>query len=376
MIGRRVALVGPLKAWGGIEGKVVTLAREFLVRGIQVDLVLLRGGQTPYPDRLPSEVRVLDLESRSKPDGIPRLAGYLRGQRPDAVLTVKDHGAKVALLARSLAGIRSPIVIKVTNTLSQTMRRPAQRFMTRLIYPRADGIIAISGGVKEDLTRAFGIPGDRISVIYNPTVSVDFPERAAREPGHPWFEQDARPPVILGAGRLTHQKGFDVLLEAFAELRRSRPARLMILGDGPERRALAAQAQRLGITTDVALVGVVPDPLPHMARAALFVLSSRYEGLGNVLVEAMAVGCPVVSTDCPSGPREILADGRHGPLVPVENPRMLASAMAERLDQARRAEDLEAATRRFDSRHIADEYLRVLGLCPPCAAANHTPTQR
>ncbi|MBK1733239.1 hypothetical protein CKO41_15925 [Thiococcus pfennigii] len=146
-----------------------------------------------------------------------------------------------------------------------------------------------------------------------------------------------------------------MLLETFARLRRTRPARLMILGDGPERPALEAQARRLGIDADVALIGFVSDPLPYMAQADLFVLSSRYEGLGNVLVEAMAVGCPVVSTDCPSGPREILEDGHHGPLVPVENAEMLAEAMAEHLDQTRRAEDLEAATRRFDSRQIADE---------------------
>lgn len=362
---RRIAIVGPLKAWGGIEGKVVTLAREFLTQGIQVDLVLLRGGQTPYPERLPPEVRVIDLATRSKPDGIRRLAAYLREQHPNAVLTVKDHSAKVALLARFLARVQTPILIKVTNTLSQTIRRPIQRHMIRLMYPRADGIIAISQGVKRDLVDVYGIPGERISVIYNPTVSDDFPERATPAPDHPWLESGSRLPVILAAGRLTRQKGFDILLEAFARLRRTQPARLMILGDGPERLALEAQAQRLGIDADVALIGFVPDPLPYMARADLFVLSSRYEGLGNVLVEAMAVGCPVVSTDCPSGPREILEDGRHGPLVPVENAEMLADAMTARLAQARDAENLIKATLRFDSHHIAAKYLHTLGLARP-----------
>lgn len=356
----RVAVVGPFKPWGGLERKVTILAREFLELGVASEIVLVRGGVAPYPDRLPPEVRVVDLGTRAKVDGVLRLARYLRETRPDAVLTVKDHGAKLAVLARALARLSVPLHVKVTNTLSQTLRRPLQRLGVRWLYPRADGVIAISRGVRDDLVAHFGLPAERVRVIYNPMVTPDFPARLAAPAPHPWLAEGAGVPVVLGAGRLTAQKGFDVLIEAFARLRRTRACRLIILGEGPLRAALEARAGALGVATDVDLPGMVPDPLPYMGRAALFALSSRYEGLGNVVIEALAAGAPVVSTDCPSGPAEILEGGRYGELVPVEDTDALASAMARALEAPRRAP--AGATERFLSSAVARQYLDTLGL--------------
>lgn len=358
--GKRIALVGPFKAWGGIERKISILAREFEDLGVASDIVVLRSDQTPYPELLPSSTTVRHLHNRTKLDGARRFAAYLRSEHPDAVITTQDHAAKVTVLGRALARSRVPLYLKVTNTASHTIRRAGQRWATRRLYPWADGIIAISEGVREDLMTAFGFAGDRIHVIYNPMVTADFPQRLGRPLEHPWLMAGATVPVILAAGRLTRQKGFDVLVQAFARLRRERPARLLILGEGKERGDLEGLVRDLGITDDVELPGFVDDPVPYMGRADLFVLSSRWEGLGNVLVEALAAGCPLVATDCPSGPREILEDGRHGQLVPTDDITALAVAMGRALDEPHRP--AAAAADRFRAHEVARRYLEIVGL--------------
>ncbi len=357
----RLAILAPLKQWGGIERKMLILCREFVARGNDVEFILTRGGQVPYPDEFPAEVRIVDLQSRHKLDAIPRLVRHLRNSRPDALLTAKDHAAKVAVIARRLSGVDARVVVKVTNTLSETLRRKGKRRMARWLYPRADGIIAVSRGVKEDMISHFGMDPERIRVIYNPTVTPDMAERAIQPSGHPWLDTD-NTPVVMAAGRLTPQKDFTTLLRAFALLRKERPCRLVILGEGPERPALEALSLELGIDADFLLAGYQGDPLPWMGRAAVFALSSRYEGLGNVLVEAMAVGTTVVSTDCPSGSAEILEDGRYGALVNVGDYQALAHAVAGALDRPMPREQLEQGAQRFRSDLISEQYLAMLGL--------------
>lgn len=357
----RLSILAPLKEWGGIERKMLILCREFLALGVQPEFILTRGGLVPYPDEFPSEVKIVDLRSGGKLDAVPRLIRHLRRSRPDALLTAKDHAAKVAVLARRLGRLDLPVYVKVTNTLSQTLHRPMKRRTARWLYPWADGVIAISQGVKRDLVEAFGMDAGLIHVIYNPMFTPDFPARAEADVDHPWFRPDQMP-VFLGAGRLTTQKDFRTLMEAFALVRAQRECRLVILGEGPEREALAEYAAALGIADDVDMPGYVSDPIPWMARSAGFVLSSRYEGLGNVLVEALAVGTPVVATDCPSGPAEILDNGRFGPLAPVGDPAALAAAMRQVLDTPADAALLRSGAERFRSQRIAREYLALMGL--------------
>jgi len=365
MSGPRLAICAPLKAWGGIEGKLVTLCREFLAAGVHVQLLLARGGVVPYPDRFPAGVEVIDLESGGKLDTARKLARFLRQDPPDALFTTKDHAIKAAVLGRALACSSVPLYYMVNTAPSQTLRRPVKRWMARWFYPRADGVITVSADGRDDLLAGFSVDPARVTVIYNPVITPEFPERSRAPVDHPWLSGDG-PPVLMGVGRLAHQKDFPTLLEGFARLRQQRRVRLIILGEGPLREELEERASALGISEDVDLHGAVPDALPWLARANLFVLSSRYEGLPNVLVEALAVGAPAVSTDCLSGPREILEEGRLGPLVPVGDAAALAEAMASTIDQPPPHEVLATSLERFKSGPVARRYLEFMGLLESC----------
>jgi glycosyltransferase involved in cell wall biosynthesis len=212
------------------------------------------------------------------------------------------------------------------------------------------------------VVKVTGVPRDRVETIYNPVVTPDLESLARAAVDHPWFAGDG-PPILLGAGRFVAQKDFSTLVKAFARVRAVGPARLMILGRSkrPARaRRLRALAEHLGVAADVALPGFAANPFAYMARASAFVLSSRWEGLPGVLIEAMACGCPVVSTDCPSGPREILAGGSYGPLVPVGDAAALAEAILRVLalppDRAR----LRTRAAEFSVEQAVDRYLDVL----------------
>jgi len=219
-------------------------------------------------------------------------------------------------------------------------------------------VVAVSRGAADDLARTSGLPRDRVQVVYNPVLSPALMALARQAPGHPWFAP-GQPPVILGVGRLTRQKDFPTLIRAFAEVRRCRSARLMILGEGEERGRLEALALELGVADDVALPGFRENAMAYMAGSALFVLSSAWEGLPTVLIEALAAGTRVVSTDCPSGPREILQDGRLGALVPVGDAVALTGAMIDALARPPSTVPLEALTP-FTSEAAVDHYLRLI----------------
>jgi glycosyltransferase involved in cell wall biosynthesis len=195
--------------------------------------------------------------------------------------------------------------------------------------------------------------------VYNPVVTPELLAQAEAIAPHPWL-QDGGPPVVLGVGRLVDQKGFATLLEAVARLRRERPLRLLVLGEGRRRGALERQARRLGLGADFALPGFAPNPFAYMARAGVFVLSSVYEGLPGVLIQALACGCPVVSTDCPDGPREILAGGEYGPLVPVGDAAALAAAIGRVLDAPPDRERLRRRGQAFGVEPAVLAYLEVV----------------
>jgi glycosyltransferase involved in cell wall biosynthesis len=202
------------------------------------------------------------------------------------------------------------------------------------------------------------IPIQKVHVIYNPVVSPELYEKADAPLEHPWFRSN-QPPVILGVGRHRPQKGFDTLLRAFARVRQETPARLVILGEGPERPNLERLASELGVAADVDMPGFDPNPFRYMRRAGVFVLSSRYEGLPNVLIQALACGCPVVSTDCPSGPSEILDGGRYGALVPVDDVEAMAGAIVRAL-LGQVAPAPSAWLEQFRVEVVAEQYLRVM----------------
>jgi len=389
---RHLALfIRSLGGSGGAERSVVNLARGLAERGHRVDLVLARGGgrfrappgvrtrvlrnATPWGAlvslrRDPAAARALaPLLFTARPPrvlgALPALVGYLRRERPEALLSALSFSNLTALLARDCAGVAMRLVVSEHTHLSAKralLRRRRLDLLPALIgrgYPRADAITAVSEGVATDLARCAGLARASIEVLPNP-VALDEIAALARAPlDHPFAARGA-PPLVLGAGKLDPQKDFATLLRAFARLRAGRPARLAILGDGPERARLAALARELGIERDLALPGFAPNPFAWMARAGAFALSSRVEGLGMVLVEALACGCPAVATDCPSGPAEILEGGRVGPLVAVGDDAALAAALARTIDAPPSRERLRARAEHYALDRITARALSIL----------------
>lgn len=332
-----IAIFLPSLRGGGAERVMVTLANLFALRGYSVDLVLV-SAVGPYLERVDPSVRVVDLKAGRVLKSLSSLVRYLRRERPVAMLSALVHANMVAILARLWAGGTTRIVISERNTPSlsaaNNLGHSAKIMfgLMRWLYPRADGIVAVSEGVADDLAHFARLPRYQIKVVYNPFDINRIQVLAHETLEHPWFV-DGQPPVVLGVGRLTEQKDFPLLLHAFSHLRSKRPLRLMILGEGELRGELEALADSLGLSeNDFSMPGFVSNPFAYYARCGVFVLSSRWEGLPGVLIEAMAAGAQVVSTDCPSGPAEILENGRWGYLFPVGDVVALEAAIALTLD--------------------------------------------
>ncbi|QXP84815.1 glycosyltransferase [Methylococcus sp. Mc7] len=336
---RHIVLFGPSFGEGGVARDIVNLANGFVRAGMEVSVLVNRPNEL-FTEQLYPQVRLVVLPSRSDRGLARELLAFIRAHWPDVVLTTEERDDGIAVAVREeLGDARVRFFLRMVTTLSVRLanqyrfrlNRALYRRRLRQIYSHCDGVICNSEGVADDLVAFLDLPRDAIAVLPNPTITPEL-LAAAQEPiGHPWFAP-GEPPVILGAGRLGRAKDFGTLLKAFASLRGNRPCRLMILGQGRQRERLEAQARELGAEADFELPGFVTNPYAYMARAGLFVLSSLWEGCPNVLIEAMAVGTPVVATDCRSGPREILQGGRFGPLVPMRDAEAMAEAMAATLD--------------------------------------------
>ncbi|MBL8447837.1 MAG: glycosyltransferase [Zoogloeaceae bacterium] len=327
----RLAIFMPSFGDGGVERMLVNLAGGLARLGMQVDFLTRRRGEA-YLDLLDPAVRLVETGRSGVFDVQPFMLRYLREARPEFVLCGKDRAGRAALLARRLSGVPFHLVMRPGTTVSERVakRGALKRWrafrLIRATYCSAAAVVGNSEGVVADIASIARLPAERLHLIRNPVVTPDLATRASKPLEHPWFVA-GEPPVILGLGGLRTQKGFDVLLAAFARLRQTRPCRLLILGEGRLRGALEERANDLGVAADFALPGFDPNPYRYLARAGLFVLSSRWEGSPNALTEALAIGCPVVSTDCPSGPREVLQGGKVAPLVPVDDVAALADAM-------------------------------------------------
>jgi glycosyltransferase involved in cell wall biosynthesis len=359
----RIAVFVSFSGRGGVERMVLNLCQGLAALGVAVDLLALcRDVPPPEP---PPGVSLRRLRARHSATSVWELADYLRRARPQALLAAKERAIRAALLARALAGGGTRLVARVGTTVSGSLagrswlRHWSWYLPMRLVYPRLDAVVAVSRGVAEDLAWITGLPRQRFTVIANPVVTARVLALAEEPAGHPWLEK-GQPPVVLGCGRLTRQKGFAVLVQAFARLREQGPCRLIILGEGGDRPLLERQAAALGVAADVDLPGHVANPYAYMRRAALCVLSSLWEGSPNVLTEAMALGRPVVATDCPSGPRELLQDGQVAPLVPVGDAAALARAMAQVLHRPPGVEVLKRAVAEYHQDVSAGRYYQVL----------------
>lgn len=342
---------------------MVNLANGFVKSGFEVDLLLVRR-EGIYLSQLDAAVQVIDLQANKLLFSLPKLIAYLKQVKPDNLITALEDTNIVAIFARLMAQVPTRLIVTVHNNLSQEMlngeglKRRLVPTVLKWIYPFADQVVAVSQGVAEDLKR-LGVQPDKIRVIYNPILTPDFSHLATAVPQHQWLLQPDEP-VVLGVGRLELQKDFETLIRAFALAKKKQPMRLMILGEGSQKASLEALCQQLEVTDSTVFVGFVSNPLACMSRAALCVLSSAWEGFGNVLVEAMGVGTPVVATDCPSGPAEILEQGKYGQLVPVGDVERLADAMLMTLGDPLDAAVLQRRAADFSVEAVLDEYQKLL----------------
>jgi len=335
---RHIALYLPSLRGGGAERVMVMLANGFAAQGHRVDLVLARA-DGPYLAEVAAGVRVVDLARNRVLASLLPLMRYLQRERPDAMLSALNHANIIAILARNLARMPLRLVVSEhsapSGSLTGSRQAKIMRRLTQLFYPQADAIIGVSQGIVSEMYDMLHLPKEKLHCIYNP-VDIDRIQRLMVAPiNHPWLAaaRGTRDhPVILAAGRLTAAKDYPMLLRAMAQLREQRPARLIILGQGEEESALKNLAQDLQLSEHVFFAGFQDNPFAWMHAADVYVMSSAWEGLPGALIEALACGARVVSTDCRTGPAEILEGGKWGKLVPVGNAELLALALQKTLN--------------------------------------------
>lgn len=366
--GTDLAILLSFSGQGGVERMMLKLIREFAAAGVRLDLLPLRDDSLQGVV-LPETVRLVSLGVRHSLTSVLPLALYLRKVRPAAILVAKDRAIRAAVVARNLAGVETRIVGRLGTNLSASMenasslRRALRIGPMRRLYRSVSKIVAVSDGVGRDVSAVASVSADRICIIRNPVVDDELYRLAEADCPHPWLE-DPVVPVVLGVGRLTRQKDFAGLMRAFASLRQTCRARLVILGEGKLRPTLEALASELNLQSDFLLPGHVANPHAWVSRASVFVLSSAWEGSPNALTEALALGVPVVATDCPSGPREILREGKIAPLVAVRDVPGLAAAIAKCLARPPSPDLLRSAAAEYTASRSAQRYLEVLGLRP------------
>ncbi|WP_423821381.1 glycosyltransferase [Salinisphaera sp. SPP-AMP-43] len=399
----RLALFTSALSGGGIQNSMSNLAIAWAARGYQVDLVVCRGDPEIAERHRASGVNVIVLRAsapligrilalRADPKAWRRLGptilwpistwsklrylaalrDYLLECRPAGLVSAMTQCNLVAVWAYRLAGIDGRLLVSERNMLSHFANPQAARLRWRhapalvgTTYRHADAIVAVSSAVADDLACCTGLPRATITPIVNPVVDDRLYAAAARDSAHPWLDE-AGPPVVLGVGRLVAQKDPVTLMRAFARVRRLRPVRLILIGDGPLQPELHKLAEELGVATDVDLPGWIDPPFAHMAKADVFVLPSRWEGLPGVLIQALACGCPVVATDAPGGSAEILEHGRLGQLVAVGDVAAMAEAITTTLDTPCDRAALRQRAQTFSVDAAASGYLeRLFGATSP-----------
>jgi glycosyltransferase involved in cell wall biosynthesis len=364
-----IALFLPTLGGGGAERNVLRLAAGLVRAGHDVTIVAATGAG-PNSAWLPPGAEFVDLKAGRIAKAIVPLSRFLRRRRPAVLLSALDDANIAAVAARWLAGVQVPIVItvRIAQSASEAYARGVRPrwiipWLVRRSYPHADAIVAVSSGAAADLADVLAIPRDRVIAIPNPVVT-DRLEALRDEPvSHPWLRDIGPAPLIVAVGRLAIQKDYDLLVRAFARVREARPdARLAILGEGDERHAIDATIRELGLERSVLLAGFQDNPYAWMRRADVLALSSRFEGLPTVLIEGLACGARIVSTDCPTGPVEILDNGRWGRLVPVGDVAGFAHALIETLGEGRWPQPPEESLHRYREEPVVRAYERII--CP------------
>lgn len=361
----KIAVLISFSGQGGVERMVMNLVRELAKKeSFAIDLLTIRASG-PHLKDVPQNVNHINLKSKHTFTAIPELVAYLKRENPAAMLAAKDRAGRAATRAKMLSGVKTRVVVRLGTNLSTALegKSSLQKYFRtapmKRLYNKMDNVVAVSEGVKKDIVKITGINQDRVKVIRNPVVTDQMLKAASESPPHSWL-QDKKEPVIMGIGRLSYQKNFECLIKAFAILVEQEKMKLIILGDGKELDALKKLAESLGLTKDILFAGFQSNPYAWLARADLFVLSSRWEGSPNVLTEALALGIPSVSTRCPSGPDEVLDDGKYGILVELEDHVALAEAMSTTLNKPLHAAFLKEAVKAYTPDVSASAYMNLL----------------
>jgi len=352
-------------AGGGAHKMMVNIAKGLNDLGYTVDIVLVKK-EGPFIKNVPDEINIVDLNSARTLLSIPQFINYLNKNNPKALLVTPVAPTVPAIWAAYLSKSNVKIVLRIPVVLTEAefysdpngIKDLALSRLTRLFYPYADNYVAISQGVANDMIKNFGIDQSQIEVIYNPAIDDQISSKSQISVSHPFFDESV--PVLIGVGRLAKQKDFPTLIRAFDQFLSEEDARLIILGEGPQRKKLEALVKDRGLSNKVSFPGFVENPFSYMRKADVFVLSSAWEGFGNVIPEALMCGTPVVSTDCKSGPREILKDGKYGRLVEVGNEEQMCQAVFDTLEKPIASKELKKRAEDFHINSIVPQYAELL----------------
>ncbi|TYS69862.1 glycosyltransferase [Sutcliffiella horikoshii] len=360
---KRIAFILASLGGGGVERVTLNLAEEFAKRGYDVDL-LVADAKGEYMDLVPDSVNLVDLKKPRLLSCIPDIKKYLIERKPDAFISGKDYINLTVIMAKLLARSKTNLIVTTHTNISrqlEVLNSRSFKVIARLVkyfYRFANHIVGVSTGVADDLYHITGINKSKIHVVYNPVVTDELLTKAQQDVEHPWFNEDV--PVAVTVGRFDKAKDYPTLLNAMRVLQDSRKVRLIVVGDGAEKDHLLSLVVQYKLNDVVDFVGFQSNPYPYMRKADLFVLSSAYEGFGVVVAEALAVGTPVVSTDCPSGPGEILEGGKYGTLVNVGDYIGLARGMDAALKSPMPKEKLLERSLFFTIKNSADSYEKLI----------------
>lgn len=333
----KIAFFLPTLNFGGIEANSIRLANSLLESKYDVEFVLgIAEGE--YLDRLNRSFKVINFKEKSSIKMIKPLAKYMRENNPDIVYT-GGEGANIIVMIAKFFSPKTKVIISIRTNLTTEYKESQYRrkkilypLLSKYLYKRAEGIIAVSKGVADNASAFLKLPRNKISVIYNPIIDDELYEMMEKEVDHQWLKNDNYK-VIISVGRLVNQKNFKYLIKVFKEVNKEKPyTRLIILGEGPEKEMLQELIEEYELQNVVSLLGFVQNPYKYMKSSDLFVLSSKWEGFGNVIVEALATGLPIVSTNCPNGPDEILDYGKYGRLVEMNDVHQMKLAILKELE--------------------------------------------
>lgn len=353
--------------WGGSERVLVNLLNGLDRKRFSITLVLY---EKVFDYAIPENIdlKLLDIYTgrnlivlaKSFILKIINLTKLIKQNKPDVIFSLLSTTNVTVILAKLLSRVNCRLIVSEHTHPSENLKNEPYGFLTKFLvkqfYPKANKVVAVSSGIKEDLIKNFNVPEKKIAIIYNPIDINNIRMLSEEHVDHPWFRE--RIPIIVSVGRLTRQKGFPYLLKAFSILRKSFYCRLLIIGDGEERESLIKMAEDSGYRGDIEFIGFQKNPFKYMAKASIFVLSSIFEGFGNVIVEAMALGLPVISTDCPSGPSEIIENGESGLLVPVRDEYALADSILDVLTNNELREKLIKGARKRAETFTMDKVIK------------------